>query len=191
MAKSTQENIKYKNKKQTRCIDCGKLTWPGSKRCRPCQIATKPNWKGGASKKYRKCIDCGGPIKDHYSKRCRECSDINRSGSGHWNWNGGITPLNKIIRQMKESQEWRREIFKRDDYTCVKCNIRGEYVEAHHKKEFNEIFCEFLNKYSQFSPVEDIETLARLAITYDDFWDIDNGETLCHKCHNKTKRGGK
>jgi len=33
----------------------------------------------------------------------------------------------------------------------------------------------------------DKETLVRLAITYEPFWDIDNGETLCIDCHNKTK----
>jgi len=40
-----------------------------------------------------------------------------------------------------------------------------------------------LKEYNQFSPIEDRETLIRLAITYKPFWDIDNGLTLCAKCH--------
>ena len=39
-------------------------------------------------------------------------------------------------------------------------------LEAHHKKAFYLILEEFLQQYSQFSPIEDKETLLRLAITY-------------------------
>ena len=42
---------------------------------------------------------------------------------------------------------------------------------------------EFLNKYSQFSPSEDKEILAKIAITHEPFWDINNGITLCIECH--------
>jgi hypothetical protein len=66
---------------------------------------------------------------------------------------------------------------------------RGKNLEAHHnKKPFFIILEEFLKEYSQFSPIEDKETLARLAITYKPFWDVDNGETLCKKCHGKYKK---
>jgi len=39
------------------------------------------------------------------------------------------------------------------------------------------------------NPIEDKETLVRLAISYEPFWNIDNGKTLCKICHNKTKLG--
>ncbi len=42
---------------------------------------------------------------------------------------------------------------------------------------------EFLREYSRFSPIEDKETLVRLAVTYKPFWDLNNGITLCKNCH--------
>lgn len=49
----------------------------------------------------------------------------------------------------------------------------------------------FLQEYNQFSPMEDIETLARLATNYKSFWEINNGKTLCKDCHNLTKKYSK
>lgn len=51
----------------------------------------------------------------------------------------------------------------------------------------NEFLRYFSIVFSLFSPIEDKETLARLAITYEPFWNINNGETLCEDCHNKTR----
>ena len=47
-----------------------------------------------------------------------------------------------------------------------KCDRIWRNWEAHHKKAFYLILEEFLQQYSQFSPIEDKETLLRLAITY-------------------------
>lgn len=96
---------------------------------------------------------------------------------------GGITPLIILIRKLREYKIWRKQVFQRDDYTCQKCLERGIRLEAHHKKSFKEILQEFLINYSQFSPIEDKETLVRLAITYVPFWDVDNGVAYCKKCH--------
>jgi 5-methylcytosine-specific restriction endonuclease McrA len=109
-------------------------------------------------------------------------------------WKGGITSLVNLIRNSNENKEWRKSIFEHDNYICQECgaaNGRGVsvYLEAHHKKEFSIIMQEFLNQYSQFSPIDDKETLARLAITYAPFWEVSNGKTLCRKCHDITKKG--
>jgi hypothetical protein len=101
-------------------------------------------------------------------------------------WKGGITPLVKYLRNIREYKIWRINVFKRDGYTCVKCGNKRKII-AHHKKEFNIIFQEFLQTYSQFSPIEDWETLVRLAMTYEPFWDVNNGETECEDCHNKER----
>jgi hypothetical protein len=67
-----------------------------------------------------------------------------------------------------------------------KCNNNQENkLHVHHTKPFVIILHEFLMQYSQFSPIEDKETLVRLAMTYKPFWNIDNGITLCKTCHNK------
>ena len=87
------------------------------------------------------------------------------------------------IRSLSEYKQWRFEVFERDDYTCQECFKRGCYLEAHHKKQFAKLFAEFLKEYDQFSPLEDKETLVRLAIKYKPFWDITNGQTLCKDCH--------
>ena len=98
----------------------------------------------------------------------------------------GRTPLHIMIHNLEKYKIWRNKVFKRDNYKCQKCeDNKGGNLEAHHKKRFSIILNEFLQQYSQFSPIEDKETLVRLAITYEPFWDVNNGITLCEKCHKK------
>lgn len=115
----------------------------------------------------------------------------NLKGSKCPAWKGGITPLNYLIRYSEKSREWRKGVLKRDNYICQKCgNNEGDDLEAHHIKSFSEILKELLQKYNRFSPLEDRETLLELSYTYEPFWDISNGKTLCKDCHNSTKKYG-
>ena len=98
-------------------------------------------------------------------------------------WKGGITSLHTKIRNLQENVVWKKEVLKRVNYICQGCGVRGGKLEAHHIKEFSKIFAEFLQEYNQFSPIDDKETLLRLAINYKPFWDINNGKALCFKCH--------
>lgn len=82
-------------------------------------------------------------------------------GDKNWNWKGGLTPINKAIRQSLEYKIWRRAVFERDDYTCVWCLKRGGELHADHIKQF------------AFYPE------LRFA--------IDNGRTLCKACHETTE----
>ncbi len=82
-------------------------------------------------------------------------------GEKSCNWKGGITPENRRIRTSIEFRLWREAVFARDNWTCHDCGQRGgQDLHAHHIKPF-----------AQFPDL-------RLA--------INNGITLCKKCHRKT-----
>lgn len=83
------------------------------------------------------------------------------------------TPLSKAIRESFKYREWVVAVFKRDNYTCKKCKIRGGYLEAHHIKAFALILKE-----------NNIKTLQD-AFNCEELWNVDNGITLHEKCHKQ------
>ncbi|MFH1231582.1 MAG: HNH endonuclease [Planctomycetota bacterium] len=102
-------------------------------------------------------------------------------------WKGGISDLRNLIRNIPKYRNWRMAVYRKDGFLCRECGEKSNKFNAHHIKPFSDIFQEFLHQYSQFSPIEDKETLLRLSLTYEPFWDVDNGITLCKKCHNEIK----
>ena len=97
-------------------------------------------------------------------------------GVNHPLWKGGITPLMKRIRACFKYRQWRSDVFTRDDFTCQLCGKRGGWLEAdHYPKSFSKIFHE--NKIKSLDE----------ALSCEELWNINNGRTLCWKCHNKTK----
>lgn len=89
---------------------------------------------------------------------------ITKRGAECWNWKGGISPLYKRIRRSKEFMDWREAVFKRDDWTCQGCGIRGGILHPDHIKPF------------AFFPELRFE--------------LSNGRTLCKNCHVKTDSWG-
>lgn len=81
-------------------------------------------------------------------------------GKNSSNWKGGITPINKAIRNSPKYKRWREAVFERDDYTCVRCGERGGTLNGDHIKSF-----------SMFPELR---------------FDLNNGRTLCVPCHKKT-----
>lgn len=107
-----------------------------------------------------KCHVSAASLVRGLTRSCRCLEQEMRSGKNHWHWQGGITSASEKIRKSIEYRIWREAIFARDNWTCQECGKRGGvYIHAHHIKPF-----------ARFPK-------QRLA--------IDNGVTLCTKCHRK------
>ena len=97
------------------------------------------------------------------------------TGPNNFNWKGGDTGINKLIRGMPEMIQWRSDIFQRDNWICQTCQRRGVVLEAHHKVLLRDIIKN-----------NNIVNIAQ-ARSCKELWDINNGVTLCYDCHNLTK----
>lgn len=84
-------------------------------------------------------------------------------GEEHPRWLGDRRLL-KRARCAPEGKAWREAVFSRDNWTCQECGVRGGRLQAHHIEGFFE------------AP--------------DKRWDVNNGITLCIKCHKKTDNYG-
>ena len=146
-----------------------------------------PTWKGGSI--TRKCETCGMAfkvkacrIKNNNSRFCSQrCFGVWRSKyqikENNPCWRGGVTPIAQKIKTSDAYNHWRKQIFKRDNYTCQKCGDRaGGNINAHHIKRFSVILNDIKQKFPLLS-------LSDVAVNYPDLWDIKNGVTLCKKCH--------
>ena len=128
--------------------------------------------------------------KHHTEKSLKKMSKNRRGkyvGENNNMWKGGITSLYERIRKLPEYKEWRTAVYERDNYTCQKCGSQesGTLNAHHNEKSFEDILQEFLQVYDQFSLYEDTDTLVRLAMKYEPFWDISIGITYCEDCHIK------
>lgn len=87
-----------------------------------------------------------------------------QKGDKHWNWKGGITDPMKSLRRTKEYDDWRFAVYKKNNYVCQHCGVKttSKTIAAHHIEGFRE------------------NTLLR--------YDVDNGITLCRKCHIRTHK---
>ena len=75
-------------------------------------------------------------------------------------WKGGVSLENHKIRTGIEFRLWREAVFARDNWTCQKCgDNKGHYLHPHH-----------IQNFAQYPEL-------RFA--------INNGITLCRKCHRK------
>jgi len=87
-----------------------------------------------------------------------------KPGETHHNWKGGISSINTRIRQSSEYKIWRKQVFIKDNFTCQKCKIKGNKLNAHHIIPFS------ANIEKRF--------------------DLSNGITLCEKCHSLIPKKG-
>ena len=114
-----------------------------------------------------RCVSCKKIGVKYRLKMCQNCFNESRQvgrqfGERHYAWKGGVAK--NLPRFSPEYKAWRTLVFKRDDYTCQDCRVRGGRLQAHHIKSQH-----------QFPEL-------RLV--------LDNGLTLCPPCHTKTDNYG-
>jgi len=103
----------------------------------------------------------GNPFygKKHSEETCKKLS-AHFQGVGIDEWEGFS---NKAIVRLDKSSKmkyWRHAVYERDDYTCILCDKRGGDLNAHH--------------------------IVKRANREDLIYNVDNGVTLCVRCHKKT-----
>lgn len=153
-----------KTKERLRAVNLGKKASEATKKKLSILFKGKPNAKISEALKGKKL-----------SLNTRRKISESHRGEKAYNWQGGITRITLQIRGCFEYRQWRSDIFTRDEFICQKCGVKGGKLNAHHKKEFSKIIRE-----------NDIKTLEE-ALSCDELWNINNGITLCDKCHKQIK----
>lgn len=97
-----------------------------------------------------------------------------RMGIKNGSWKGGKTNLGNKIKRLTEYKNWGKMIFYRDKFCCRNCKEIGGKLSAHHLKSFAYLI--------HWNSVKNIKS----AILCKDLWDLNNGVTLCTKCHKNT-----
>lgn len=105
---------------------------------------------------------------ENYGKKIR--------GENHPNWGGGRDSFKRRIRFSFKYRQWRSDVFTRDEFICQECGHRGGKLNAHHIEQV----CLILE-------LNDIKTYEQ-AMVCSELWNINNGITLCEKCHWRKKR---
>jgi 5-methylcytosine-specific restriction endonuclease McrA len=154
-------------KKGTRCENCSSKKQVELEylqecfRLHNCELLEK-EYKNNSTKMIYRCC-CGNVAETkwmHFKRghRCKQCKIIKLSGENSHNWNPNKTHYERIEkRSFIEYKKWRHDVFKRDNYTCDICLIKGGCINAHH-----------LLSYAD-NPNFRLE--------------LNNGITLCEKCH--------
>lgn len=156
------------------CPDCGAPIVPRAVRCRSC--ASKKRMQ---NPDLRERIAKGRAKPEHKAKRQAERKSFWQSAKGialkeklsqightffgenNPRWKGGIN-RKADLRTSTLTDQWRKSVFERDNYTCQKCGAYGGKLHPHHIKS-----------WSKFPEL-------RL--------DVSNGITLCVPCHQKEHR---
>ena len=100
--------------------------------------------------------------KEEIEKRVKKTS-----GKNHWNWKGGITPLNKRLRCSSKWKIWRELVFLRDNFTCQNIN------------------CEYCN--NKIGVMLHPHHIKQLALYPELAFNVNNGVTYCAEFHLNSK----
>lgn len=88
---------------------------------------------------------------------CRECFLLRNRGENHPNYNPNLSEEDRVLnRDYLEYFEWRKSVYKKNNYKCVICGS-NKNINAHH-----------IYNYADYPSLRT---------------SVDNGETLCQDCH--------
>jgi len=133
--------------------------------------ATKKQWEEGRVKIHKQSKETKEKLRqkaleqwkdgmpEKVKRKIQESNKGKHSKEKNSNWQGGITPKNKLDRNSNEMKDWKVQVFERDKFTCQKCQQKGGRLIAHHKQGFAD--------YPKLR------------------FDVNNGITFCEKCHEK------
>jgi hypothetical protein len=94
------------------------------------------------------------------------------SGENNPAWAGGITSIYQRIRGSIEYNEWRKQVFIKNNFKCWACDS-SKNINAHHLILVKDIVKTFqIRSFSQ-------------ALNTPFLWNPVNGITLCGECHNR------
>lgn len=130
---------------------------------------------------YRKPNKVARNLNTFCSRQCYALSlKLSMRGSRNHQWHGGRS-IATMIRHSVRNKEWIQFILERDDFTCRHCHQRGVHLHVHHIYPFASILDRFLEQNSS----NNIELLLEASQEFEEFFDIDNGISLCRECHKE------
>ena len=150
--------MSIKNGKIKVCEVCNKEYYVRANRAQASRWCSAECWS--KRRKLNDCEYCGNKITSYYGKKycSRECSHSAMVGNKAPTWKDGKSLERDRARFGTELKEWRKSVFKRDNYTCQHCGNKT-YLHAHHIIEW--------------------------AVDESKRFEISNGITLCVECHSK------
>jgi len=116
--------------------------------------------------------------KIYCSNECRLKYGCIRRLTTSVNFNKNYQKFVRSIRHSSLYYDWRNRCLERDGYKCCEC-FSDKSITVHHK---NKTMYDFVHEYG-FNKQKIIKDK--------DFYDDNNGESLCRKCHFKFHKKGK
>lgn len=123
-------------------------------------------------KNYYRYKDGKKEIRKYCSKYCADIDKSGINGKDHFNWKGGRTSLQDIIRKSSYSQNYRKECFKRDGWKSALSGSNGR-LEHHHLIAFSILIKRHNITKNNWVNFKDI------------LFDLNNAITLTEKEHDK------